>query len=86
MNVLWITTDQHKATTIGAYGDPLGATPNLDRFATEGTRYSSCRTQNPFCQPARATILTSQYPSTHGVIPRRPTVRSAARRSARATA
>ena len=58
MNVLWITTDQHKATTIGAYGDPLGATPNLDRFATEGTRYSRCRTQNPFCQPARATILT----------------------------
>ena len=68
MNVLWITTDQHKATTIGAYGDPLGATPNLDRFATEGTRYSCCRTQNPFCQPARATILTGQYPSTHGVI------------------
>ena len=68
MNVLWITTDQHKATTIGAYGDPLGATPNLDRLATEGTRYSRCRTQNPFCQPARASILTGQYPSTHGVI------------------
>ena len=67
-NVLLITTDQHKATTIGAYGDPLGATPCLDRLATQGARFPRCRTQNPFCQPARATILTGTYPSTHGVI------------------
>ncbi len=68
MNVLLVTTDQHKATTLGAYGDPLGATPNLDRLAAQGTRFGQCRTQNPFCQPARATILTGTYPSTHGVI------------------
>src|SRR5215470_9947013 len=68
MNVLLVTTDQHKATTIGAYGDPLGATPALDRLAAAGTRFAQCRTQNPFCQPARATILTGQYPSSHGVI------------------
>jgi len=68
MNVLLITTDQHKATTIGAYGDPLEATPCLDRLAAEGTRFAQCRTQNPFCQPARASILTGTYPSTHGVI------------------
>ena len=54
MNVLLVTTDQHKATTIGTYGDPLGATPHLDRLAAEGTRFTRCRTQNPFCQPARA--------------------------------
>lgn len=68
MNILLITTDQHKAATIGAYGDPLGATPNLDRLAAEGTRFPRCRTQNPFCQPARATMLTGVHPSTHGVI------------------
>jgi arylsulfatase A-like enzyme len=68
VNVLLITTDQHKATTLGAYGDPLGATPALDRLAAAGTRFAGCRTQNPFCQPARATILTGTYPSTHGVI------------------
>ncbi len=68
MNVLLITTDQHKATTIGAYGDPLGATPRLDRLAGESTRFAQCRTQNPFCQPARASILTGLYPSSHGVI------------------
>jgi len=68
VNVLLVTTDQQKATTIGAYGDPLGATPALDRLAAAGTRFTQCRTQNPFCQPARATILTGTYPSTHGVI------------------
>lgn len=68
MNVLLVTTDQHKATTLGSYGDPLGATPVLDRLAAAGTRFAQCRTQNPFCQPARATILTGTYPSTHGVI------------------
>ena len=41
MNVLLITTDQHKATTIGAYGDPLGATPALDRLAADGTRFTA---------------------------------------------
>src|SRR5262245_55664496 len=68
MNVLLVTTDQQKATTIGAYGDPLGATPVLDRLAADGTLFTRCRTQNPFCQPARASILTGQHPSTHGVI------------------
>jgi arylsulfatase A-like enzyme len=68
VNVLLITTDQHKATTLGSYGDRLGATPALDRLAADGTRFAQCRTQNPFCQPARATILTGTYPSTHGVV------------------
>lgn len=68
MNVLLITTDQHKAATIGAYGDPMGATPVLDALAARGTTFTRCRTQNPFCQPARATILTGVHPSTHGVV------------------
>jgi arylsulfatase A-like enzyme len=68
MNVLLITTDQHKANTLGCYGDPMGATPVLDRLAAAGARFAQCRTQNPFCQPARATLLTGMYPSTHGVV------------------
>src|SRR5690348_10188257 len=68
MNVLLIATDQHTARTLGAYGDPLEATPNLDRLAAAGTTFTRCRTQNPFCQPSRATMLTGTYPSTHGVV------------------
>jgi arylsulfatase A-like enzyme len=67
MNVLLVTTDQQRADTIGAYGSPLGATPALDRLAVEGVRFDACRTQNPYCQPSRATILTGRYPSRHGV-------------------
>jgi arylsulfatase A-like enzyme len=67
VNVLLITTDQQRADSIGAYGNPICQTPNLDRLAAQGTTFTSCRTQNPFCQPARATILTSTMPSTHGV-------------------
>ncbi|MDQ1381935.1 MAG: hypothetical protein QOJ71_2654, partial [Actinomycetota bacterium] len=67
MNVLLITTDQQRADTLGVEGSPLGATPRLDAFAAQGTRFAGARTQNPLCQPARATILTGTYPSTHGV-------------------
>ena len=67
MNVLLVTTDQQRADTIGAYGSRLEATPNLDRLAAAGVRFDACRTQNPYCQPSRATILTGRYPSRHGV-------------------
>ncbi|MET1002006.1 MAG: sulfatase-like hydrolase/transferase [Acidimicrobiia bacterium] len=67
MNVLLITTDQQRADTLGCAGSPLGATPRLDAFAAQGTRFSKARTQHVLCQPARATILTGTYPSTHGV-------------------
>ncbi len=66
-NVLLITTDQQRADTIAAWGNPVISTPTLDRLASEGTSFTRCRTQNPYCQPARATILTGQYPSSHGV-------------------
>jgi arylsulfatase A-like enzyme len=67
VNIVLITTDQQRADSVGAYGNPVCRTPNLDRLATEGTRFDACRTQNPYCQPSRATILTGTYPSTHGV-------------------
>jgi arylsulfatase A-like enzyme len=67
MNIVLITTDQQRADTLGVEGSPLGATPRIDALAAQGTRYAAARTQNPLCQPARASILTGTYPSTHGV-------------------
>jgi arylsulfatase A-like enzyme len=67
VNVLLITTDQQRADSIGAYGNTVCQTPNLDQLAAEGTRFAAARTQHMLCQPARATILTGTYPSTHGV-------------------
>ena len=67
VNILLITADQLRADSLGVYGNAICKTPNLDRLASEGTRFTACRCQNPYCQPSRATILTGTYPSTHGV-------------------
>jgi arylsulfatase A-like enzyme len=67
-NILLITTDQQRADSIGAYGNPVCQTPVLDGLAAQGVRFDGARTQNPYCQPSRATILTGTYPSTHGVV------------------
>jgi len=41
--------------------------PNLDRLAAEGVRFSRCYTPLGMCSPARASLMTATYPSTHGV-------------------
>src|SRR5207237_3553419 len=55
-----------RADSLGSYGNKVCQTPNLDRLAAQGTRFTACRCQNPYCQPSRATMLTGTYPSTHG--------------------
>lgn len=66
-NVLLIMTDQHRMDAIGAYGNPVIRTPNLDSLAAQGTRFNNCWTQHPVCMPSRASIFTGRYPSSHGV-------------------
>ena len=66
-NVLLIMTDQHRMDAIGAYGNPVIRTPNLDSLAAGGTRFTNCWTQHPVCMPSRASIFTGRYPSSHGV-------------------
>lgn len=65
-NVLIITADQHRGDALGVEGRPV-KTPHLDRIAQRGTRFSTCITPNPVCQPARASILTGLLPRSHGV-------------------
>ena len=69
MNVLLVTTDQQKATTIGAYGDPLGATPRARPPRGAAARASPAAGRRIRSASRRGRrILTGQYPSTHGVI------------------
>lgn len=65
-NILFITADQHRADCLGIEGRNI-KTPHLDKIAREGTRFSTCMTPNPVCQPARASILTGMLPLTNGV-------------------
>jgi uncharacterized sulfatase len=64
-NLLLITSDQQHWTTLG-FLNPKIQTPNLDRLAARGTNFSRAYCPNPTCTPTRASILTGQYPSTHG--------------------
>jgi arylsulfatase A-like enzyme len=67
MNVLFIISDQHRADHLSCAGNPDVKTPNLDRFASQGVRFTSAFCANPMCMPSRATIFTGLYPNAHGV-------------------
>ncbi|TFG27770.1 MAG: hypothetical protein EU532_06700 [Promethearchaeota archaeon] len=67
MNVLFIITDQHRADHLSCYGNPIVKTPNLDKLASEGVRFTNAFCTNPMCMPNRATLLTGLYPNVHGV-------------------
>lgn len=66
-NILFICTDQQRFDTLGCAGNPRIDTPTLDRLAAEGVRFDRCYTQSPVCAPARASLLTGQYPHRHGL-------------------
>ncbi|HEC38657.1 hypothetical protein LCGC14_0553450 [marine sediment metagenome] len=67
-NIILIFPDQHRGDILGCMGDPVAITPNLDMLASEGILFTQCFTNSPLCVPARATLMTGQYVSEHGVI------------------
>lgn len=64
--ILLITTDQLRRDAIGCYGGTAVATPHLDRLAADGTVYDRAYTASPWCLPSRASLVTGQYPRSHG--------------------
>lgn len=60
-NVVLITSDQHRMSATGCYGNPDVVTPNLDRMARQGVRFDHCMTASPLCIPFRATLQTGLY-------------------------
>lgn len=67
-NIVLIISDQFRGDCLGSLGqNPMGLTPNLDAMARRGVVFRSAIANQPVCAPARASIFTGQYPSTHGV-------------------
>ncbi|MBT3604808.1 MAG: sulfatase-like hydrolase/transferase [Candidatus Latescibacteria bacterium] len=66
-NVVFIMTDNQGAWSLGCYGNPDIRTPNIDRLASEGMRFSQAYCVNSVCSPSRATYFTGLIPSQHGV-------------------
>ena len=67
-NVLLIMSDQHKPDALGASGNRVARTPNLDAFAGTATNFSNCYCSNPVCTPSRASLLTGLYTHNHGAL------------------
>ncbi len=64
-NILWITSEDN-GPFLGAYGDSLADTPNLDRLAERGTVYENAFATTPVCAPARFTLITGVYANAAG--------------------
>lgn len=67
-NILYILTDQMRSTALGCSGVENIQTPNLDRLAEEGTRFTNAVANTPSCAPSRGTILTGLHALSHGVV------------------
>jgi arylsulfatase A-like enzyme len=64
-NILWIMTDQQRYDCVGANGNPLIQTPNMDRLAAESVNFSHAFVQSPVCTPSRACFFTGRYAHAH---------------------
>lgn len=60
-NVLMVIADQHHADLMGCANHAQALTPNLDRFARRGVRFTAAYCQNPICTPSRVSVLSGQY-------------------------
>lgn len=67
-NVLVVTIDTLRADHCSAYGYGRPTTPRLERLAREGVRFDAAYAAMPATGPSHATLFTSRYPLTHGVL------------------
>jgi arylsulfatase A-like enzyme len=67
-NLIVILVDDLRFDEFGAGGHPYMQTPHIDRLAHEGALFTNAFHTTPLCSPNRASILTGQYASRHGII------------------
>jgi iduronate 2-sulfatase len=67
MNVLFIISDDLTATALSCYGNSICKTPNIDRLAACGTRFTRAYCNATYCGPSRASFLSGYYPHATGV-------------------
>ena len=66
-NILFIGTDQQRTSTLRSYGNGFAVSPNIDKLAAEGVRFTDCYTVSPVCSPSRTSVLTGVHVPIHGV-------------------
>ena len=60
-NLVFIISDEHQASALSCAKHPTVRTPNIDRLADRGTRFTAAYTPCPICVPARASLATGRY-------------------------
>jgi arylsulfatase A-like enzyme len=66
-NIVVMMTDDQRFDYLSCAGHPFLKTPNMDRIAREGVRFTNMFVTNSLCAPSRATLMTGQYSHSHGV-------------------
>ncbi|MEO9571954.1 MAG: sulfatase-like hydrolase/transferase [Polaribacter sp.] len=66
-NIIFIFGDDWGFGDLGTYGNKEVVTPNLDKMAAEGTRYTQFHVTSGVCSPSRASVLTGHFPARHRV-------------------
>jgi arylsulfatase A-like enzyme len=66
-NVVMIYADDLGSGDLSCYGHPTIRTPNLDRMAAEGMRFTQFYSAAPLCSPSRAALMTGRYPVRSGI-------------------
>ena len=66
-NVVFILVDDMGWKDLACYGSTFYETPNIDRLAAMGVRFTDAYTPNPVSSPTRAAIMTGKYPSRVGI-------------------
>ncbi len=66
-NVVIILCDDLGYADLGCYGNRTIQTPNLDRFAAEGVRFTDFHSTSPVCSPSRTALITGQYQQRYGI-------------------
>ncbi len=66
--LIYVADDQYKSS-IGCYGAEPSYTPNIDKLAEEGIRFTHCFTPSSICTPNRGVLLSGMYPLKNGAHP-----------------
>jgi iduronate 2-sulfatase len=67
LNVLFIISDDLTSRALSCYGNTVCRTPNIDRIAARGTRFTRAYCQGTYCGPSRASFMSGYYPHATGV-------------------
>ena len=66
-NIIYILGDDLGYSELGCYGNKFNETPNLDKLAQQGVRFTQAYAAAPVCSPSRAALMTGEYPARTGI-------------------